>query len=206
MDNEFLVPHGYLSDEEGEKDEDERPLSPTAAKEQLKLKEEQFERELKEKTCHIKPSLIGCCWETTEENGQRPEAQLLKVLQRYGAVLLTAAAFPVIVQPSEMQMCTDGNGDSPSLLDESGVGRGEKTAPASKRLVSEVDMPALVRLLHGALHSKSTIVSEFLAYLERTRPEDKNGTNAFKRDPIESHILILFSVLLFSSIQAANPG
>ncbi|EFX76391.1 hypothetical protein DAPPUDRAFT_322245 [Daphnia pulex] len=62
VDNEFLVPHGYLSDEEGEKDEDERALSPSAAKMKLKLKEEQFERELKKNPCYIKPSLIGCCW------------------------------------------------------------------------------------------------------------------------------------------------
>merc|ERR1712071_653237 len=84
VDNEFLVPHGYLSDEEGEKEEDEQPLSPSAAKEMLKIKGEQFERELKEKTCHIKPSLIGCCWSQQEEK----EPQLFKVLNRYSAVVL----------------------------------------------------------------------------------------------------------------------
>ena len=26
IDNDFFVPHGYLSDEEGEKDEDEKPV------------------------------------------------------------------------------------------------------------------------------------------------------------------------------------
>ena len=173
MDNEFLVPHGYLSDEEGEKDEDERPLSPSTAKEQLKLKEEQFEKELKEKTRHIKPSLIGCCWEHSDIQA---EAHLLTVLKQYEAVLLTVASFPVPVLQSELQLCTDGNGDSPSLLDESGNGRtGEKSAGAPKRFVNETDIPVLIRQLHGVSHGKASIVNEFLAYLERTRPEDKNG-------------------------------
>lgn len=162
MDNEFLVPHGYLSDEEGEKDEDERPLSPTAAKEQLKLKEEQFERELKEKTCHIKPSLIGCCWEEQEQ-----EEQLLKVLRRYGAVFISAV--PVILQQSQL-MCDSGGG-SPTV-DEAAI-KSEKVA--SKRLVGEADMPVLIRILHGTSYSKAIIVNEFLAHLERTRPEDKNA-------------------------------
>lgn len=77
VDNEFLVPHGYLSDSEGEVEDedggtkaDKRPLSPSAVKEKLKLKEEQFERELKEKTCHVKPSLIGCCWAQDLEQNQ----------------------------------------------------------------------------------------------------------------------------------------
>ena len=160
--DEFLVPHGYLSDEEGEKDEDERPLSPSAAKEQLKLKEEQFERELKEKTCHIKPSLIGCCWE-----GESQDAQLLKVLKRYRAVVFC----PVPIALQQNQLMCDGTGGSPAL--EEATVRTDKGA--AKRLVNETDLPVLARILHGTTYGKPIIVNEFLAYLERTRPEDKNG-------------------------------
>lgn len=162
MDNEFLVPHGYLSDEEGEKDEDERPLSPSAAKEKLKLKEEQFERELKEKTCHIKPSLIGCCW--SDDSNHEP--QLLKVLQRYATVVFSSS--PIRLNCNEL-ICE--NGESPMADD---TARSEK---ALKRRVNESDIPALIRLLHGNLYSKIAIVKEFQQYLERNRTEEnKNGT------------------------------
>lgn len=163
VDNEFLVPHGYLSDEEGEKDDDERPMSPSEAKEKLKLKEEQFERELKQKTCHIKPSLIGCCW--TDDSNHEP--QLLKVLQRYATVVFSSAT-PIRLSCSEL-LCE--NGESP-VADE--TARSENKA--SKRLVSENDIPALVRLLHGSSYSKLTIVKEFQSYLERNRTdENKNA-------------------------------
>ena len=154
-----------MSDEEGEKDEDERPLSPSAAKEKLKLKEEQFERELREKTCHIKPSLIGCCW----SGDLNHEPQLLKVLQRYAAVVLCSTT-PVKLVSSELN-CESG--ESPMTDD---VVRSENKA--SKRLVSDNDIPALIRLLHGSSYSKLTIVKEFQLYLERNRTEEsKNGNS-----------------------------
>ena len=160
VDNEFLVPHGYLSDEEGDKDEDERPLSPTEAKERLKLKEEQFERELKEKTCHIKPSVIGCCWQTDIN----PEPQLMKVLQKYAAVIFVS--MPICVNN---ELLCDAI-DSPSAVEDSA--RSEKVV---KRMVNESDLPSLIRLLHGNAYSRSTIVKEFQSYLERNRSEDKSG-------------------------------
>ena len=161
MDNEFLVPHGYLSEEEGDKDEDERPLSPSTAKERLKMKEEQFERELKEKTCQIKPSLIGCCWNTDAE----PEAQLLKVLNRYAAVVFASA--PICLTANELA-CEGG--DSPMVADD--PSRSEKMA---KRAVSESDVPVLIRLVHGNAYSRSVIVKEFQLYLERNRSEERIG-------------------------------
>merc|ERR1712112_761654 len=56
VDNEFFVPHGYLSDEEEEKDEDE-VFDPESAKEKLKLREQEFEAEQKKKTNYLKPRL-----------------------------------------------------------------------------------------------------------------------------------------------------
>ena len=157
------MPHGYLSDEEGEKDEDERPLSPSAAKEQLKLKEEQFKKELKEKTCHIKPSLIGCCWLDDVNN----EPQLIKVLQRYATVVLSTTR-PIRLNSIEL---VNENGESPIIDDPT---RSEK---ASKRIVNENDIPSLIKLLHGSLCSKVAAVKEFQLYLERNRTEEtKSGT------------------------------
>lgn len=138
-------------------------MSPSEAKEKLKLKEEQFERELKEKTCHIKPSLIGCCW----SDDLNHEPQLLKVLQRYATVVFSLAT-PIRLNCSEL-LCD--NGQSP-LVDE--TARSENKA--SKRIVSDNDIPSLIRLLHGSSYSKLTIVKEFQSYLERNRTEEnKNG-------------------------------
>ena len=158
MDNEFLVPHGYLSDEEG--DTFEVPLSPTEAKERLKLKGEQFEKELKEKTCHIKPNVIGCCWQTDIDQ----ESQKMKVLQKYAAVILFST--PVCVNN---ELLCDAI-DSPSAVEDS-----IRSGKIVKRMVNESDLPSLIRLLHGNADSRSTIVKEFQSYLERNRSEDKSG-------------------------------
>ncbi|XP_046448455.1 chromatin assembly factor 1 subunit A-B-like [Daphnia pulex] len=153
VDNEFLVPHGYLSDDEGEKDEDERALSTSAAKEKLKLKEEQFERELKKKTCYIKPSLIGCCW----SDDFNPNPQHLKVLERYAPIVLSSTL------PIELK--SEGEESDDNINKKS-----------TKRLVNEKDIPDLIRVLHGSLFGRSTIVQEFQLHLERNRAgQNQNG-------------------------------
>ncbi|XP_046441140.1 chromatin assembly factor 1 subunit A-like [Daphnia pulex] len=158
--NEFLVPHGYLSDEEGEKDEDERALSPSAAKIKLKLKEEQFEREMKKETFDIKPSLIGCCW----SDDLNPNPQHLKVLERNAAVVLSSTL------PIELK----------SEYGEPDENINKKT---TKRFVNEKDIPDLIRVLHGSLFGKSTIVQEFQLHLERNR----DGEN--QKGPSKAQIL-----------------
>ncbi len=188
VDNEFLVPHGYLSDEEGDKDEDEKPLSPSRAKERLKMQEEQFERELKEKTCHIKPSLLGCCWNTSPA-----EPQLLKVLQRYAAVVLAATTPINVVGASEAALVCDATGaDSPVLtgVDGAEASRSEKGVP--KRVVSDQDLPVLIRLVHGNLYSRPCIVKEFQLHLQRQRTDERNG--------IFRTITIIPSLLSFVSL------
>jgi hypothetical protein len=51
---------------------------------------------------------------------------------------------------------------------------------ALKRLVSDNDIPSLIRLLHGSSYSKLTIVKEFQLYLERNRTEEnKYGSFTF---------------------------
>jgi hypothetical protein len=144
-----------LSDEEGEKDEDERALSPSAAKMKLKLKEEQFERELKKNPCYIKPSLIGCCW--SDDLNLNP--QHLKVLERHAAVVL-CSTLPIELKSEGEE--SDENIDKKS----------------TKRLVNEKDIPDLIRVLHGSLFGRSTIVQEFQLHLERNRAgENQNGNN-----------------------------
>jgi len=58
VDNEFFVPHGYLSDEEEEKDENE-VFDPETAKEKLKHAEKEFQKEHQKKTQFLKPRMWG---------------------------------------------------------------------------------------------------------------------------------------------------
>lgn len=59
-DNEFFVPHGHLSDDEMNDEED--TVSPEAHKAKLKLLKSEFEVEMRSKTEKIKPRVIGCIW------------------------------------------------------------------------------------------------------------------------------------------------
>lgn len=151
------MPHGYLSEEEGENDEDDKPLSPSAAKEQLKIKEEQFERELKEKTHHIKPSLIGCCWSENLDE----EPHVLKVLKKYAAMIVSE--HNIISLALNDLGCDE---DAPAA-DEV---RSEKIVRI--RPVNEDDVPVLLKILHGSTYSKVTIVKEFLMHIKQQSKND----------------------------------
>lgn len=61
VDNEFFVPHGHLSEDELD-DEENAAFSPEAQKVKLKLLKNEFDEEMKAKTQKIKPRLIGCIW------------------------------------------------------------------------------------------------------------------------------------------------
>lgn len=60
-DNEFFVPHGHLSEDELD-DEENATFSPESHKVKLKLLKSEFDEEMKLKTQKIKPRLIGCIW------------------------------------------------------------------------------------------------------------------------------------------------
>ncbi len=134
-----------------QKDEDERA---------------KFERELKEKaSSQFKPTLIGCCW----SGDLNHDPQHLKELELYKAVVL-CSTIPIKLVSSELN-CE--NGKSPMAVE---VARSENKA--SKRLVSDNDIPALIRVLHGSSQSKFTIAAELQLHLERNRAEEnKKGNN-----------------------------
>ena len=55
-------------------------------KEKLKLKEKEFEKEIKKKTQQLKPRLWGCYWESAEVDTETAAIQLVKVLSNYAAI------------------------------------------------------------------------------------------------------------------------
>ena len=87
VDNEFFVPHGYLSDEEEDKEEDE-VLDPETAKEKQKLAARAFEKEHKKKTAELKPRLWGCYFPDGEEIQDAATLQMSKILSGFSAVVI----------------------------------------------------------------------------------------------------------------------
>ena len=62
VDNEFFVPHGYLSDGE-EANNDDQVLNPETVKEKLEHAEKEFKKEHGIKIQEMKPRLSGVCFE-----------------------------------------------------------------------------------------------------------------------------------------------
>ena len=87
VDNEFFVPHGYLSDEEEDKEEDE-VLDPETAKQKQKLAAKEFEKEHKKKTQELKPRLWGTYWTGEAELDTGAAAmQLAKILGGFTGIV-----------------------------------------------------------------------------------------------------------------------
>ncbi|KAK7071170.1 hypothetical protein SK128_009015 [Halocaridina rubra] len=170
VDNDFFVPHGYLSDDEGRSDQEEDNDDETSKEkeqsgrskntEHLKKKQAEFEEEMKKKTKELKPRVIGCLW-MGDENNNPAYNQLMKILGPHRAVPLC----------SELPVRTRYNRDRASenkdvqLEDEHSADT--KITTNSKLFVKifpEEAIPALIKLLHGNRQSKSKLAREFSDY------------------------------------------
>lgn len=169
VDNDFFVPHGHLSDEEMQQDQDEEDLAdsnhPEAQKAKLKILQQEFAAEMKKKTEKIKPRLIGCIWMNGDEDefgcskiGDLDKKyhcsdiiwRILKAREMMvadGGVKIEEELEPVIAEPE-----TDV----------------EKTPAQPKIQVrakfTEESIKELIRLVHGNNNSKKFIIREFNAY------------------------------------------
>lgn len=68
---EFFVPHGHLSDEELQNEDEPEFNNPADLKIKLKLAQNEFDDERKKKTQKIKPRLIGFIWQNVD--GSKPD-------------------------------------------------------------------------------------------------------------------------------------
>ncbi|XP_047003340.1 chromatin assembly factor 1 subunit A-like [Schistocerca americana] len=162
VDNDFFVPHGYLSDEENlhGDDEDTETLSPESQKAKLKLLEHEFEEEMKQKTERLKPRIIGCIW--THKSNDAVGSQLLKLLSSRRAVYRDG---PIITSKPE---------DSPKT----GASNGESDPVArrpKKRRFPESAVPALIKLIHGNTNGIIFLVKEFIAYYKKVGSETNSS-------------------------------
>merc|ERR1719318_418254 len=169
VDNEFFVPHGYLSDEEEEKDEDE-VFNPETAKEKLKHAEKEFEKEHKKKTQQLKPRLWGVCFEGETLDTEAAASQLVKILGGFKGITVgnnntieTGFSKPVMT-PTAMR---DDNTESASV---NSKGAGPKSRP-----VPDEAVPHLIKLLHGNSNNKMFLAREFIEFWNRASGEEGAG-------------------------------
>lgn len=155
LDNDFFVPHGHLSDEEMDAEEDENN-SPEAQKAKLQLLQLEFAEEMKKKTEKIKPRLIGCIWIDNDELEPESCSPLI------WATLQTRA----MLHNGNLQI----NWDDPP---EDTFGTGITATPSLRRMkITDDHMPDLIRLVHRNLHSRKFLIEEFNAFQKAKMGED----------------------------------
>uniref|UniRef100_A0A0K8W2X7 Chromatin assembly factor 1 subunit A n=1 Tax=Bactrocera latifrons TaxID=174628 RepID=A0A0K8W2X7_BACLA len=172
VDNEWFVPHGHLSEEELQNEDDVLDANTREAqKAKLQVLQQEFAQEMKKKTEKIKPRLIGCIW--ADENGNQPALcpKIIWDTLNLRAMLLEAPPLledPEVAEKSELGSPTNN----------------EKTVEKVKPIkITERMLNDLVRLVHGNQHSKNFLIKEFIAYLEASEESIKNGE---VRGPIKS--------------------
>lgn len=164
VDNEFMVPHGYLSDEELQADgEDNEDMTPETQKFKLKLLGEQFESERNTKTSKLKPKIIGCIW-------RQKENLFLENVPQRTRDFLTARDVWVWQNPVSLSRPVDTDTGT-----EAGTPAHHWAKKSSmKSLLLSKAMPELIRLVHGNVHNRKTLATEFLAFWNKKYGSSEN--------------------------------
>ncbi|XP_053693319.1 chromatin assembly factor 1 subunit A [Sabethes cyaneus] len=188
VDNDFFVPHGHLSDEEMQAEDDAlEDNSPETQKAKLKILQLEFAAEMKKKTEKIKPRLIGCIWENagTGSDGDRPEcsAVIWDILKARAMLFDPEEPVSFTVQKTD----PESNQSSPNKEKESVELRLKKT-----KLVDE-GVKELIQLVHGCAHNKQFLVKEFLAYWAKRRDEGELGVPLFAPESIRTKMVEISS-------------
>ncbi|XP_071449805.1 chromatin assembly factor 1 subunit A-B-like [Hetaerina americana] len=156
VDNEFFVPHGYLSNEEADGEEDENVVSPEIQKAKLKLLGIEFEEEMKQQTKQIKPQLLGCFWSFGKTVDENLNHQYERILMPYKAVICCDHIPTSFTTPSSSIIGTVSGGQ----VDGASVGRKKSVFP-------ETAIPDLIKLIHGNINGWRFLVLEFLTYWKK---------------------------------------
>lgn len=156
--NEWFVPHGHLSDEELQNDDEfEDGNTREAQKAKLQVLQQEFAQEMKKQTKKIKPRLLGPVW--LDENGNKSQlcpAVFTQTIEMYGCWQLQ----PLTLEPPPEAAGEDDLADEPV-----------KIKPSTLQLDEKL-LQQLVRLIHGNSNSKVFLISEYLEYLKLQLPQD----------------------------------
>ncbi|EDS42701.1 chromatin assembly factor-1 p180 subunit [Culex quinquefasciatus] len=191
VDNDFFVPHGHLSDEELQAEDDVADdNSPEAQKAKLKIMQQEFAAEMKKKTEKIKPRLIGCLWENGGTGNERSEcsAVIWEILK--ARAMLFDPEEPIsftTVRSSE----PDSNSSSPAKPGEASSATERVPKAKMVKLVDE-GVRELIMMIHGCGQNRSFLVKEFLAYWGKRR-DDGEKVPQFAPDSIRTKILEISS-------------
>ncbi|KAL3278106.1 hypothetical protein HHI36_013451 [Cryptolaemus montrouzieri] len=147
VDNEFFVPHGHLSDDEVDDEENAR-LSPESQKQKLKLLKDAFDLDIKSKTQKIKPRSIGCIW--YNQDGKCID----EAIDRYLKPLTVIIKAKIQIKKRE-----PGNAE------------GNKKKVQLVKDIPENLMPALLKLVHGNTINRKSMANEFLNYIQNNKIE-----------------------------------
>lgn len=175
VDNKWFVPHGHLSEEEMQNEDEwmvDDDNTRQAQKFKLQLLQQEFSQQMKKKTEKIKPRLIGCIW--VDENGNQPE-NCVKIIWDSLQVRTMLCKEPIVIK-AQLPEIERSEPLSPMAVTV------EKLKPIS---LSEEMVKNLARLIHGNKHSKNFLINEYIAYVERTEEAVKNGD---VRKPLKSMV------------------
>ncbi|XP_073978302.1 uncharacterized protein isoform X3 [Rhodnius prolixus] len=144
LDNTF-VPHGYLSDEEIEENEDN--FNPEDHKLRLQVLKEEFEAEMQMKAERLKPRLLGCVWISNDTTAVS-KGSLYEILMKNRAVWDEENG-PIKVRGPTVE-------ESPTTI-----------ASNKAKQLSPIVMDQLVKFVHGNHLPFITMVQEFRNLMEK---------------------------------------
>ncbi|XP_071082873.1 chromatin assembly factor 1 subunit A-like [Haliotis cracherodii] len=143
----WMVPHGYLSEDEGcEQDEE---ITPDVLKARQMAKQEAWEAEQKRQKQPVRAVVIGVAWE-----GEAIASHLAAKLAQFQAVCLSMLPIDTRSRPGDN---AGGGKDG----DRTSFGKG------NRKPVPEEAMPDLIRLLHGNLIGIKKLIKEFRLYWKK---------------------------------------
>lgn len=163
-----MVPHGHLSDEELQQNDDDELIEdnhPEAQKAKLKILQQEFAAEMKKKTEKIKPRLIGCIW----MNGDEDDEGCSKIGDSQKKYHCSDIIWRIL-KAREMMTFADGvklqenlEPEIPEVEEEL-----EKTpAPKQPIVRAKLDdehVKDLIKLVHGNTNGRKYLIREFKAY------------------------------------------
>ncbi|CAH1255576.1 CHAF1A [Branchiostoma lanceolatum] len=156
---DFFVPHGHLSEDEGCEDEDE-PSSPSARKAKELARQRAFEADMKKQMKYMRAVVIGCLWSC--DSTKDSQSDIRKTLEEYKVCAF--AALPIHVAGQEESIAA--------------VERKQKEkVKRQAQHVPEEAFPDLIRLMHGNSKGMKLLVREFREFWYLKQRGEKTGNN-----------------------------
>lgn len=160
IDNEFFVPHGHLSDEElnGEEElDDESNLETQQAK--LKFIQEAFDNEIHRKTEKLKPRVIGLIWQQADRTQPANCSKATWDLLKANSYMMIGESLSM-TPPHTADDNTSGDDDI------------DTSKNSARRLkITERDVPNLIRLINGNQNNCNFLIKEFRAFSAKTQSQ-----------------------------------